>query len=319
MCYKIERMVFVRSRWIILAVLLLLLIPDCLNAARAGRQYYSIQIAAYKDLKVARQEVGFFKSLKQGAFYKTIIFEGKGKWYRIYIGKFETGAKAERAARKLRLKKIISNYYIRSLKAVEKKPVKTFVPTHPEKKEASTTAGANKIISNQKSYRSQKDEEKVNEAKTALIIRDITFVIDQGEQEKVFIHANRYFWPSVLFKLKSEKPGLTLELRNVTRLSKDFSKVHVNGEWIKAIRTRHHEKSKTLNIDLDFNHSKGYAINQIFTRAENIFGIVLTAEGKATNQEDIIAELKTEESHQKIKVLFSGPKKKTGQMADDVR
>ena len=89
-------------------------------------------------------------------------------------------------------------------------------------------------------------------------------------------------------------------------------KVHVNGEWIKELRTRHHEKSKTLNIDLEFNHSQGYAINQIFTRAENIFGIVLTAEGKATNQEDIIAELKADESQQKIKIPFSGTNKKTG-------
>jgi capsular exopolysaccharide synthesis family protein len=55
---------------------------------------YSIQIKAVQDLKEAQEIIQAVKKLGMNAYSSSIDIPGKGTWYRVYIGKFDTKEKA---------------------------------------------------------------------------------------------------------------------------------------------------------------------------------------------------------------------------------
>jgi hypothetical protein len=106
-----------------------------------------------------------------------------------------------------------------------------------------------------------------------LAIEDITFAIEKGIEEKVFIYSNRYFSPIVLFALQEERPRLAVEIKNTVTFPKGFSKMPIKGEWIEQVTIQHHPASKTLQIILDLQASENYEVTQDFNKAENVYAI----------------------------------------------
>ena len=105
-----------------------------------------------------------------------------------------------------------------------------------------------------------------------LIIKDITFKLEKGEEEIVLIYSNHYFEPTV-FSLDGGSPRLVIDIKNSTAYKKGPSKIIVNGKLIKQIRIHFNPKSKILRVVLDVHPSMNYDISQFFFKAENIYAV----------------------------------------------
>lgn len=88
----------------------------------AEKGYYSIQVGAYQDIKGARSTVSELKRLGHQAFFRKESIGGKGRWYRVYIEKFETKAEAEREGKVLKALGLISDYGIRLMEPPDPEP-----------------------------------------------------------------------------------------------------------------------------------------------------------------------------------------------------
>jgi cell division septation protein DedD len=86
-----------------------------MSSAYGEGGFYSIQIAAFKNLHNAMNKVNNLGNSGRDAFYRQETIEDKGEWYRVYIDRYESKGEAEREARNLRNHNLIGNYVIRSL------------------------------------------------------------------------------------------------------------------------------------------------------------------------------------------------------------
>ena len=116
-----------------------------------------------------------------------------------------------------------------------------------------------------------------------LIIKDITFKLEKGGKELVFLYSNRYFEPTV-FSLDGKTPRLVIDIKNSTAYKKGPYKIIVNGKLIKQIRTHFNPKSKTLRVVLDVHPSMNYIISQIFFKAENIYVVKVEKQQEGKEQ-----------------------------------
>ena len=78
---------------------------------------YSVHCASYKMAENAHDDVQKLLSLGYPAFYLAVEIKGKGKWYRVYAGKFDNKKKATLLAQTLMTNKIVSDYLIFKLPA----------------------------------------------------------------------------------------------------------------------------------------------------------------------------------------------------------
>lgn len=112
---------------------------------------------------------------------------------------------------------------------------------------------------------------------SALEIKDITFQIKSGREERILLHMNRYFWPSVLHDFNTENPLLEIVLMPAHSISKKLDIIPVNGDWIRRVRTRYLENKKMLIVSLDLYPANHYTVAQHFNNAENYFLVGVTA------------------------------------------
>ncbi len=89
---------------------------------------YGIQVGAYRDLDNAVAQVNYLKRLGYEAFYRYETVKDKGKWYRVYIGKYSTRKSAQEEARVLNDLELIDAYSIRLLRG---EPSMAAAPTTP--------------------------------------------------------------------------------------------------------------------------------------------------------------------------------------------
>lgn len=87
----------------------------CLWPAYADEAFYSIQIASYKNRNNAAKQTSDLIASGIDAFLRHETVKGKGKWYRIYVGRYGSKRQAEEAAETLRQKNIISYCCIRTI------------------------------------------------------------------------------------------------------------------------------------------------------------------------------------------------------------
>lgn len=85
-------------------------------------KFYSIQIAATRDLDTAVKTVDEMGKLGHNAFYREETIGGKGKWYRIYVERYKSKGEAEKEAKALKNLGLISDYSIKALEGQEKAP-----------------------------------------------------------------------------------------------------------------------------------------------------------------------------------------------------
>ena len=241
---------------LILMILSMFFLPGLLYTAYAEKRFYSIQVGAVRKLDDA---VNMIDSLKRGGhnvFYRYEKVKGKGEWYRVYIERFGSKEDAEKEAKRLMEQNLISDYIIRMLSDEKKSVLKNEI----EKKKA------------------------IEKTSSQLVIKDITFRIEEGGKEIVFIHSNRFIKPSV-FAIEGERPRSVIDIKEIIAFREDLSKISVNGELIKRIRTHLYPDSKTLRVVLDHYPSKTYIVNKIFYEAENIYALEVVEEKRTEPEE----------------------------------
>jgi TolA-binding protein len=135
---------------IILSFLLITVSPPQLFGKEAGKVYYRIHEASYKKPGTAAAEVKALHAKGYKAYYKKVHVPGKGTWYRVYIGRYDSHESAEKAAREMKHKHTIDYAAIeRSDGSVARKGP---VPAKDDRKEAKTVSDAVR--------RQKKDEKK---------------------------------------------------------------------------------------------------------------------------------------------------------------
>ncbi len=119
-----------------------------LSDIAAAENLYTIHCASYKTGKQAAADVKNLAAIGYPAFFIQVDIKGKGKWYRVYTGKYETKEKARLAAEEMVKKKVLSEYFVF--------PVSADLVTQKDKKieqENSLTDKSAVIIANRNSKR----------------------------------------------------------------------------------------------------------------------------------------------------------------------
>jgi len=99
------RLLVSTSRWIVikgLLFLLLIIFTSAVNADCAEEVYYSIHVQSFKNLTNANRYVNGLKNKGKIVFWKETEVQGKGYFFRVYLGKYKTKAEALEVWEKLK-------------------------------------------------------------------------------------------------------------------------------------------------------------------------------------------------------------------------
>lgn len=128
---------------IVSAVILSLLFINSSLPEVAGKEprkvYYRIHEASFKKSATAAAEVRALHAKGYKAYYNKVHIPGKGAWYRVYIGQYDSRENAEKAARGMKQKHMIDYAAVERSdgSAVRKDPV----PVTDERKETKAASG----------------------------------------------------------------------------------------------------------------------------------------------------------------------------------
>jgi TolA-binding protein len=175
------------KKYIFIFLGLIVLIGVSVKASVASA-VYSVHCASYKMADKANDDVQKLLSLGYPAFYLAVEIEGKGKWYRVYAGKFDNKKKATLLAQTLTTNKMVSDYLIFKLPAENSvltkkdKKVPTAATEKKKKSPAVSTKDADKSTQNPlaliegrdpaKNERIQKTIKEIDEPSSGLPIYD---------------------------------------------------------------------------------------------------------------------------------------------------
>jgi len=81
----------------------------------AGKQFYAIQVAAYKSLFNAVKRSIHFKNLGHNAFYNCETIKGKGNLFKVYIALHKSKKEIEEQALTMKKSGLIEDYMIRAM------------------------------------------------------------------------------------------------------------------------------------------------------------------------------------------------------------
>jgi hypothetical protein len=76
---------------------------------------YTLQIGSFSSMIEAKAHMSKFEQAGLSPFLREVILNGKGKWYRIYVGDYSTPSEAEQAGQKYRSEHILKNFIVANL------------------------------------------------------------------------------------------------------------------------------------------------------------------------------------------------------------
>ena len=120
-----------------------------LTGIAAAGNLYTIHCASYKTNKQAAEDAKNLAAIGYPAFIMQVEIKEKGKWYRVYTGKYETKEKARLAAEEMVKKKVLREYSIFPVSADQAAQNKE----KNIKKENSLTGKSAAVIANRDSKR----------------------------------------------------------------------------------------------------------------------------------------------------------------------
>lgn len=133
-------------RKIAVKIIIFVLFPLCAlswSAAAHAGGVYAIHVASYQTHEQAKTDVANHKSEGREAFASEAEIAGRGKWYRVYVGKFDSRQKASAAAAVMKNKRLIDKIFIHFLpqaqaaqKSENSKPDPTAPPSRVSAKNA---------------------------------------------------------------------------------------------------------------------------------------------------------------------------------------
>lgn len=73
---------------------------------------YTLQVGSFQTAQDSSNLVKLLESKGESPFLRTVEIEGKGSWYRLYVGGFSSVAEAEDAGKILKDKKVIKSFIV---------------------------------------------------------------------------------------------------------------------------------------------------------------------------------------------------------------
>jgi len=109
----------------------------------------------------------------------------------------------------------------------------------------------------------------------SVTIKEISFHIEEAK-EGLLLTLNRFYIPEIS-RIEGDNPRVVLDLHPVAlSQQKDYSKIAVNGQYIRQMRSYHDRKEKKLRIVLDMNGSLNYYAQPSFIKSKNLFLLEIT-------------------------------------------
>lgn len=120
----INKIIFFLSVW----MLLLVLAPEILA------EVYSVHTSSFKTLEQAKTAQNRLVAQGYQSFIMDAEIPGKGRWHRVYAGKYSTRQNALQAAEEMKKKQLIEEFFIRPVSGKKNKPaINSFRPAQKEK------------------------------------------------------------------------------------------------------------------------------------------------------------------------------------------
>jgi tetratricopeptide (TPR) repeat protein len=128
------------TKRILMSIIALLLVSFAVPVeSRAAEEgfFYSGQVASYKSRMDAAASVKALKARGQTAFYEKVQVKGKGLYFRVYVGKYESRAEAMRELGRLKEDKVIGSFLVHRKGGVlpKQKRVKVTAKAVPDRPE----------------------------------------------------------------------------------------------------------------------------------------------------------------------------------------
>lgn len=82
------------------------------GSAAEGKAKYTLQVGSYPVESEARKTLRQLQAHELDAVLKPVEIEGKGRWYRVYVGSFATKDEAEKVGHKYRTQKLVSTFLV---------------------------------------------------------------------------------------------------------------------------------------------------------------------------------------------------------------
>jgi len=76
---------------------------------------FALQIGSFPVMKEARERIAALRAEGLTASMKSVELDGRGTWYRVYVGDFSSKNQAEEEGKRLKAKKLIEGYVISNL------------------------------------------------------------------------------------------------------------------------------------------------------------------------------------------------------------
>ncbi len=85
-------------------------IPAALRPSPGGK--YTLQVGSYPSVEEAKQQAETLDAQGHKSFLRSAVVKGKGKWYRVFIGGYQSREGADQAGRMLKNKGVVNSYIV---------------------------------------------------------------------------------------------------------------------------------------------------------------------------------------------------------------
>jgi cell division protein FtsN len=245
---------------------------DC----KPGATVFFLHVSSYKQKKSAEEESQRLKAYGHNIFTISEDING-ASWFRIYIGDFDNEKNARKFGSELQAKGLCSYFKPVAIDNIIQPP-RHFASMPVSKSTSIARAKESSPPPADESKSIQPQAKQQAKSEPALVIHDITFKVQKGIREIVFLHANRYFSPSVFFNLEGEKPKITIELDPPATVKNVQSNIAVKGNWIKQIQIQGDHDNKTVRIVVNLVASEKYKVSQSYYESGHVYAIKVMSE-----------------------------------------
>ena len=249
----------------IVMIVSIFFIPNMVSSAYAEKRFYSLHVSSFKNLSNAVKEVNKLKRSGHHAFYRHETVNGKGKWYRVYIGKFVDKEEARKLGSELKEKGLVSYFMPMSIDRDIKVGQKGLLPEKDKEKHIEPTDKKKPTIS----LRKQKKHRKMKLAQSTVVTKGKGIVAVHAAPVGKFSHVEG--------RVDITSPGQAAR------------PVHIGDEiYIKdIIRSKSKSKAEIIFIDdamLQLAQKTRVEITEYFVGKERTSGILKLHRGKIQNK-----------------------------------
>jgi len=193
---------------------------------------------------------------------------GKGNFYRVYVGKFDSKEEAKTKADQLNKAGIIpSDYFINVLFGEDQNDL-----SEVKGKETDKILNDSLIEEDKEpEIKTQENTEPdISKIENPVNIKDILFIKTEMGGEILHIYSNRSFVPDIS-TVEGENPQVVIDINDVVSIKKGLSKIDVNWNLIRKFRSHLNGNSNKLRIILELAPEKNYSVEHFFNEKENIY------------------------------------------------